>query len=132
MKFLKRRPRRATPHVDHHVGAGKDALFVHAEAFPQAPPDKISHDRPSHLARSGDPQPAALSSVLPEVEDEVGREDPVPFPVNGQIFFPGVQALFPGETEPFHPLTESIVRFLARLRLRIARPAGDAIRARKP
>lgn len=109
-----------------------DALFVCAKALPQAAPDTVSHNRPSHLPRSGDSQPAALPSILPKVENEVGRENLKSFPVNGQIFFPGVQALFPGESELFHPLTESIVRFLARLRLRIDRPAGDAMRARKP
>ena len=132
MKFLERCPGRAAPNVEHHIGAGKDALFVRAKAFPQAAPDTVSHNRPSHLPRSGDPQPAALSSILPEVEDEVGGENLDSFAVNRQILFPGVQALFPGESELFHPLTESRVRFLARLRLRIARPAGDAMRARKP
>ena len=120
------------PNVDHYIGAGKNSPFVPAETFPQAPPDAVSHHRPAHFPRRGDPQPAEFPTVLPEVEDEAGREDPVPFPVNGEIFFPRVQALFPGETELFHPLTESSVRFLARLRLRIARPAGEAMRARNP
>lgn len=132
MKFLIRRRGGATSNIDHHIGAGKNCPLVPAEAFPQTAPDAVSHDRRAHLPRCGDPQPAALPPVLPKIEDEVGREDPVPFPVNGYKFFPGVQALFPGETELFHPLTESMVRFLARRRLRIARPAGDAMRARNP